>query len=366
VGVTEPNPNLVASPADRTLPEPWAKWRDALGAIEPAYYRLVIDWQAIQPSPDAPPDLGAPNGGCMRTVSPCLGYGGVLDQLRALASRQREGGWQALVVITGTPAWAAAPPSGCERADTQPGSRPPSAAALSAYQALVAALLGAAAQEGAQLRFWSAWNEPNHPAFLSPQRAACDASSPSAAPASYAALVRALQQQLAATPGEHQLVLGETAGLLKPTVYGTSVQEFIAGLPQDVVCASTVWTQHAYIGGPDPTKAVAAALAARGCPQPHTIWVTETGVGPAPSYLSAARAIADEQRGCRLLHRRLVQWWNDPDVTVAFQYTVRQDDRFPTGLVSTDLSLPRPALAEWTAWGGARAATAAPPQSSCG
>jgi hypothetical protein len=365
IGVTEPNPNLVSSPQAQGVPEPWAKWRDALGAIRPRYYRLMVDWPSLQPSASSPPDLSAPNAGCMRAIAPCLGWNGVRDQLRALASRQREGGWQALVVITGTPDWAAAPPSGCERPGTQPRARPPRADALPAYRALVTDLLAAAAQEGADLRFWSAWNEPNHPAFISPQRTACDARAPSAAPAPYAELVRSLQQALLGATGDHQIVLGETAGLLKPTPNATTVPEFIAALPQDVVCASTVWTQHAYIGGPDPVDAAATALAARGCPQPHTIWITETGVGPAPTDLSAARAVSDEQEGCRALHARLVRWWNDPRVTVAFQYTLRQDDRFPTGLVTTDLTASRLTLGEWTAWGGARDPAAPPPNATC-
>jgi hypothetical protein len=60
-----------------------------------------------------------------------------------------------------------------------------------------------------------------------------------------------------------------------------------------------------------------------------------------------------------------VRWWEDPRVTIAFQYTVREDDKFPTGLVSTDLTHERPALKEWTAWGGGRKATDPPPQSTC-
>ena len=44
VGLTEFNPNLVASPADRSLPEPFSQWRDALGAIRPAFFRVVVDW----------------------------------------------------------------------------------------------------------------------------------------------------------------------------------------------------------------------------------------------------------------------------------------------------------------------------------
>jgi hypothetical protein len=359
VGVTEPNPNLYGT---TPVPAPWEQWRQALGTIHPSYYRLVVDWASIQPSADAPADLSAPNAGCMRAVQPCLGWSGVRDQLRALAARQKEGGWTALVVITGTPAWAAAPASGCERAGASPGSRPPRSDALGAYEKLVTDLLAAAKQEGAQLSYWSAWNEPNHPAFISPQRPRCDPAAPSQAAAQYSALVHALQQALG---GQGQIVLGETAGIMKPTRYATSVPEFIAALPQDVVCASAIWTQHAYIGGPDPVGPVAEALAARGCPQPKTIWITETGVGPAPSDLSAARAVTDARAGCEELHDRLVQWWNDPRVTVAFQYTLREDDRFPTGLVTTDLAAARPTLAEWTAWGGSRAPAGPPPAATC-
>src|ERR1700761_2607325 len=117
VGITEYNPNLVASPANRQLPAPWGRWRDALGAIRPAYYRLLVDWAAIQPTAGVPPDLSQYQGGCSRTEAPCLPYSGITEQLQALASRQREGGWQTEVVILDTPRWAASPPGGCEKAD---------------------------------------------------------------------------------------------------------------------------------------------------------------------------------------------------------------------------------------------------------
>ena len=60
-----------------------------------------------------------------------------------------------------------------------------------------------------------------------------------------------------------------------------------------------------------------------------------------------------------------MQWWADPRVTAAFQYTLRADDRFPTGLISTDLTAARPTLNEWTAWGGAREPSAPPPPAAC-
>ena len=43
-------------------------------------------------------------------------------------------------------------------------------------------------------------------------------------------------------------------------------------------------------------------------------------------------------------------------MTAAFQYTFREDDLFPTGLVTTDLSGAFPALGEWIAWAGGAAA----------
>ena len=361
VGITEFNPNLFA--AEPAVPEPWEQVRQAIGALQPAFFRLVIDWHHLQPAADQPADLDKPETGCMREVGPCLGWFGVRQQLRALASRQRTGGWETLAVVTGTPDWAAQPPSGCERAKVTPRARAPRPDALPAYRRLVLDVLAAAEQEGATLRFWAPWNEPNLPPFVSPQRAECDPASPSLAPAVYTSLARTLQDALATAPGDQQLLIGETAGLVKDTKLVTSVGQFIAGLPRDLVCASPVYTQHAYIGGEDPVEQAATALAAHDCPQPHTIWITETGVGPAPEEYSA---VADPAAaGCQDLHDRLVRWYEDPRVTVAFQYTVREDDKFPVGLFSTNMAERRPSLAEWTAWGGGRPASAPPPASAC-
>lgn len=363
VGVTEFNPNLVS--ADKAAPEPWERARVALAELKPQFFRLVIDWHHLQASPDRPADMDKPETGCMREVMPCLGWMGVREQLRALASRQRQdpNAWQALVVLTGTPEWAAAAPSGCERDGATVRARAPRSETLPAYRQLILDVLQVASEEGATLRFWSAWNEPNLPPFVSPQRAECDPGSPSLAPAVYTELFRTMLGALDEAPGDQQPVIGETAGLLKDTKLVTSVGEFIRGLPPEVVCASTVYSQHAYIGGDDPVDQAEDALAAHGCPEPHTIWITETGVGPAPEEYSGVTDPA--AAGCRDLHERLVRWYDDPRVTVAFQYTFREDDKFPVGLFSTDLTEERPALREWQGWGGARQPTAPPPASAC-
>jgi hypothetical protein len=361
VGITEPNPGFFRTAADPAL----SRWRDALVAIRPAHYRLVVDWARLQPAAGTPADLDLTEAGCARRAGPCVPWAGVRDQLRALAGRQRDGGWEALVVVTDTPAWAAAPGAACAEGGGGPRSAAVRADALPAYRALIDALLAAGRETGARLRWWSPWNEPNHP-YFAPQRTACDASAPTRAVAAYVPLARTLQSALDAAPGDQGLALGELAGVRAPTARATGIGEFVAALPRDVVCAAGVWTQHAYIGGADPVGLVTAALRARSCPGGvPPIWITETGVGAPDSRLSIARGIPDEGAGCRALHARLVRWWRDPRVAAAFQYTLREDPLFPTGLVSADLAAGRQALAEWQAWGDRARPDDPPPAPAC-
>ena len=61
-----------------------------------------------------------------------------------------------------------------------------------------------------------------------------------------------------------------------------------------------------------------------------------------------------------------MRWYEDPRITVAFQYTFREDNRFPTGMVKTDLTDSYDVLEEWTEWGPRKrptpqAAARAPP-----
>ena len=358
VGITEPNANLIASPFSRRVPPQWARWRDELARIRPVLYRIVVPWSSMQPRPAERPNLALPNGGCMRDKGPCAPFSGLQDQLRAVASRGAAG----MVVFTGMPPWAAAEEPGCRRG-SGPGAAGLRPVAVPTFRRLVADVLALAKTEGADIRYVSPWNEPNHPYFLGPQRAVCDPASPSLTAAAYARLARAAR---AALSGDQELVIGETAGILEPSARSTSVPEMIRALPREVVCGARVWSEHAYIGGTDPVAAVTAALDARRCPRRHALWITETGVGPAPGGLSLARGITGERQGCRLLHRRLVDWYGNPRVTLAVQYTFREDDLFPTGLVTTDLKRARPALGEWQAWGARPTPASPPPDSPCG
>jgi len=162
-------------------------------------------------------------------------------------------------------------------------------------------------------------------------------------------------------------VLGELAGLDERKPKTTSVAEFVAGIPKEEACGSKVWTQHGYVGGRDPIDDLERALKRKGCERP-AIWITETGVGAPRSGEERQTSRAAQLRSCGRLHRRLLRWYRDARVSAAFQYTLREDDLFPTGLVTTDLTGAYPALAEWIAWGTARRPnpTDPPPPNSCG
>lgn len=362
VGVTEPNPAFF-----RTEPvAPQAEtWRLALDDWNPAVLRLVVDWTAFQPDAGAEPDFDQPRDGCMREIQPCIGWAGLRDQLATVAARQREHptAWSLLVVFTGTPAWAARPAVGCERPDTEPRSRFPTRAGVEAYGRFVRDVLELAAEVGAEARYWSPWNEPNQGFGFAGQRASCDPSARSLAIAPYAQLAREMAQVLQAAPGEQELVLGELAGLLRPTPRNTTVAEMVAGLPREVVCSSRIWSQHGYIGGRDPVDELTAALDARGCELRHRIWLTEAGAGGARR--GRARE-GSEIRRCEAMRARLERWYDDERVDLAVQYTIREDDRFPTGLVTTDLARAYPVLDLWIAWGGGRRAADPPPPFTCG
>jgi len=365
VGITEPNPNLIWARGAREVPEPFARWRDRLAEMRPAYYRLVVDWAAAQPAPGRPPDWDVPAAGCLRDRLPCAGFGGVREQLRAVRSAQHrdDGAWAVLVVPARTPPWATVPPGGCERPDIDPRSRAPRAAP---YARFVRELLALGRREGVALPYWAAWNEPNHPLFISPQKQTCAGAGRSLGAARYVTLARTLRTALAQAPGTQSLVVGETAGLYRDTPRSTGLAHFLRELPRDVLCRASIFSQHAYVGGQDPLPEIEAGLRAAGCNGPApAVWITETGYGAPRIGQRRRRTPAALQDGCRALHDLLARWREDPRVDVAMQYTLREDDLFPTGLVDTALERPYPALAEWIAWGGRRAAADPVPAPTC-
>ena len=205
---------------------------------------------------------------------------------------------------------------------------------------------------GVDLRYWSAWNEPNHPFFISPQRATCSTAAKSLAVTRYAELTRNLKRALDDAPGDQEYVLGELAGLDESKTKSTSIREFLRELPTldrvrlDDPLPARLHHRH------QPGRRRRQGRRDPRCPKKHVVWMTETGVGAPHAGQDKRTTAPAERRACRQLHRRLVKWYDDPRVTAAFQYTFREDDVFRTGLVTTALDRAFPVLKEWQAWGG--------------
>jgi hypothetical protein len=303
--------------------------------------------------------LAATQDGCERGVAPCAAYAGLRDLLAAIASNPGE---TPVIVIYGAPAWAALPAGGCERPGTDPSSRPLAPAALPAYRRLIGAIVALGRSVGLRLPWWSPWNEPNHPTFISPQRARCDAHAPASSPATYTRLARAMEAELAADHEPHRLVLGDLAGFVAPSPVVASVGEFVGDLPHDLVCGAGAWAVHYGLAGrarrAEATvaaleRALAASACAGGAPP---VWITEAG---APN--------AGGRAACRQLAVALAHWNADPRVDAVFQYTFRQDPLFAIGLADTPLTRLEPAYGVWRAWGQRAPAAPAPDvRSACG
>jgi len=335
--------------------------RERLTALRPTYIRLLVDWAALQPDPNRPPALDAAVSGCARTVGPCVPYAGLRDELRAIASQQRaarargEDDFRVVLDVFGVPGWAAHDPSGCEAGGAPAFARAIGPRGLAGYRALIESVLALGASEGVALDWWSPWNEPNDARFLSPQHASCEAGSPTVAPAVYARLARTMGSVLRAAGGGRTMLLGELSAVATDSPHRTSIPSFVAALPQDVLCSSTVWSIHAYATygagarAGDPVAALEQALDARGdCGRRASVWVTEAGAGAEHPGRARTAGAGDERAGCLALAAQLLGWEHDPRVGAVFQYSFREDPAFPVGLLSADLAHVYPAYGLWS------------------
>jgi hypothetical protein len=380
LGLTEDNADLLWNPSSPSRPggDAFQPARELLTAIQPRYIRLLVDWAALQPQRARPANLGGPVDGCARAVGPCAPYAGIRGELAAIATQQRAAraagrdGFQVVLDVFGVPPWAALLPSGCELPGSQPFSRPVSPAGLTGYRSLIRTLIALGAEQGVALSWWSPWNEPNNPDFLSPQRSSCAVGAPSRAPAVYAQLAEAMAAELTAAGGTRHLLLGELAAYAADSVHRTSTSSFVAALPARVLCLGDVWTIHAYAAWgrarseEDPVTVLARALDARGaCAADAKIWVTEAGAGaPHPGSERRSGSAAAETEGCEALGAQLERWSANSRVGAIFQYSFREDPAYPVGLVSADLRHTYPAYRLWLAYAQASAGHLPPPPSA--
>ncbi len=241
---------------------------------------------------------------------------------------------------------------------------------LAAYERFIGEVLKLADDVGADLRYWSPWNEPNHPYSLSPQR-------------------RAVQRRL---PGRGARALRGAGGRDAPGARARrratrrwcsasspacpragrsrAASASSSGRCRRTSCAAaTVWTQHGYIGGVNPVDDVEKALATFSCPQKHAIWMTETGRrrGRArPQALGVGAQAARHLRGAAPPARPLVRGRaRDGGVPVHASARTTCSPSASSRPTSKDAY---PSLDEWKAWGQAKRPRPddPPPPESCG
>lgn len=347
--------------------------REAVGAMAPRQVRVDVRWDQLQPSADAPLDPGrVTDDGCGRErARPCGPEISLRAVLAQLAAQQQEhpGAFRPLITFWGMPEWAGeAPTEGCGFEDVRAGARPLAAGQEAAYRAAIRAVWTALRDAGIGASDWTPWNEPNAPYFLDPQRASCSRDAELRSPAPYARMVAAMDEELQALRGadpaaaaEHRLVIGEVAAWGAPSTRAVTADEFLRALPDDVLCRADVIGLHGYldarppVGRGEPVAAALGELDRRPCLDDVPAWITETGVGAPGSGRERDGDRRTQQDECRLMGDQLTRWYHHPRITAAFQYSVRDDAAFPTGLVDERVRTTYPVADVWIAWGGARA-----------
>ena len=347
IGLTENNPSLLVPSG------PLVGIAQKVVALKPAYVRVLVPWERLQPLGDRKPNWDAPVTGCPRINPGCRSEHGMRALLTAIKDRQAaDGGWKILAVPYFTPLWAMAkPPYGCQKERNRHARA--QMPRIAAYRHFLRAFTALADKVGVKIDYITPWNEPNHPGFLQPQRKRCDVRSQAISPLAYARLVRAALQE---RRDGQTIVLGSLAGLQKPRPFGAGVAEFIAGLPRDVACLDGPFAQHAYVGSPgrngrpppaaNPNIAnrhpllntVIDALDAHGCARRKPLWIAETGTF---------------DHRCDAMSAALRSWAANDRIDAAFQFTFRESRDYPVGLVSSSLLKTYGSYRAWLAFAGA-------------
>ena len=376
LGLDEENASLLGT----TGPAAFAPWRQRLAALDPTFVRLDVVWSKLQPAANDAPDWNQQQSGCVRDVPPCAPYDGLRGQLHALAEQQRAhpGRFIGYVVLFGAPPWATAPRHGCVPPNVDPTGLTLSDEGRAAYGRFVAGVLQVARQEGADLRYWSAWNEPNQPAFLSPQRDGCHVNAPAVSPDEYAALVRELRVTLDEAPGTSSSSWARprptTRRAPPPPRRSSSSTACLRTSSARPTSGPSTPTSAPRASAPWPTsRAIPARRARRSSDRagarvgPARLLAAEAHLdhrdrGRRPQARRPAPTSAAALRGqCRALNAALQAWYRAPRVDAAFQYTFREDNTYPVGLVNTGLTETYPTYDLLRAWSDRGFPTDRPP-----
>lgn len=353
--------------------------RRLVAAIAPRHVRIDVRWDQLQPAADVPLDPARVNDdGCGREATPPCGPPVSLTALfQRIAAQQaaHPGAFRPLISFWGMPTWAGEPPGdGCRHERVRAAARPLATGREADFRAAIRTVWTALRDAGIAAADWTPWNEPNAPYFLDPQRAACARDAEPRSPAPYARMAVAMDAELRELGGRdadaadrHRLVLGEVAAWGAPTARVVAADEFLRALPDDVLCRADVIGLHGYVdarprsGRGEPVAAALGEVERRPCLDDTAVWITETGTGAPGAGRERTGDDATQRAECRLMGDQLTRWYHHPRVEAAFQYSVRDDAAFPTGIVDERARTAYPVADVWAAWGGARAPDGPPP-----
>jgi hypothetical protein len=283
--------------------------------------RAWIEWDKLAPT--RPADARDP-------FDPAYRMSDTDDLIRSAQMR----GMEVLLTIWGTPSWANEG-AGPNRAPTDPK-------ALEDFSYAIAARYSGRFAGYPFVRFYTVWNEPNLPTFLSPQY---DLGGRSVAPAVYAGLFRAGARGIKQANPLAKIGLGETSpwgsparGSTAPGVFARSLSRLRPALAFDA------WALHPYATSPSlpPTQRVhwpnvtmtqlprfEASLARWFGRKRVPVWITEYDYRTEPGGVSWAQQAA-------YLREALAMATADPAVEMFVWYVLRDDPRgpWPSGLLT--------------------------------
>ena len=292
---------------------------DELQGLGVKWLRVVLQWRSVAPSARASsPPAGFNESG--QAGYNWNAYDQVINEARAR-------GLKLLVTISGpAPKWA----TGNHRSYTYKPS-------ATRFQRFVTAVGN---RYRGQVAMWSVWNEPNHPAFLTPQFAGSKGHRYAYSPKLYRSLFSAADRGLRASGnGGVRLLMGETA----PRGTGKVVAplRFLRGVlaPRGRFPADG-YAHHAYTTAAGPsyvphnpddvtigvlsrlTRALDAEARAHRIRSRLPIYLTEFGIQSEPDpYIGVSYQRQAE-------YRSISEWyaWRNPRVAAFSQYLMRDDN----------------------------------------
>ena len=251
----------------------------------------------------------------MRDKPPCGAYLGLRDQLRALAARQKEGGWDgARRAHRDARSGRRGPPGGLRARRDTSRARARRAPTMADYGRFVGRVLAEARAAGASCATGARGTSPTTRSSSRRSGRSATRSAPSAAIAPYVAMARALKAALdarAGRPGARARRAGRARRAAADDDVGLGVRR---RLPRDSCARRAIWSQHGYVGGRDPVDDLERALRRKGCDAAGDLDHRDRR-RRAAQRRGAADVAAAQVRACARLHRRLVRWYRDPRVT---------------------------------------------------